>query len=219
MGIGENIKNLRKNAGMTQEQLAERVGVARTTITQWECGWTSPRMGKVKQLASVFGTTNAAIVADTGNAGLSSAQIAAGMPAAVPLTTLSRVRAGTADDELSVNHPAEEQLVELPASLLAAHPHAQAVIVECDCMDRVMPRGMAAVFDPDLAPENGQIVIVEVDHQGEDRKPLLRRWYQGGNTLMLVADSHTTYDDILLPVDAAINVLGTVFHTQSVGLL
>lgn len=36
MGIGKRIRELRKKAGMTQPQLAERVGVHETTIRRWE---------------------------------------------------------------------------------------------------------------------------------------------------------------------------------------
>lgn len=64
MGIAENIKRERINAGMTQEQLAERLDVARSTITQWETGWTQPRMGAVARLAEVFGMSVSEMVAD-----------------------------------------------------------------------------------------------------------------------------------------------------------
>lgn len=78
-------------------------------------------------------------------------------------------------------------------------------------MDRVIPQGQAAIYDPDLEPVNGQIVIVETEGYGL----LMRRWYKGGNTLMLVADSHVPYDDILISGDVPIRVLGTVIHAQS----
>jgi transcriptional regulator with XRE-family HTH domain len=38
MSIGENIKKFRENKNLTQEQLAEKVGVHRTLITQVERG-------------------------------------------------------------------------------------------------------------------------------------------------------------------------------------
>ena len=34
--IGENIKAIRKNKGMTQEELAIKLNVARQTISKWE---------------------------------------------------------------------------------------------------------------------------------------------------------------------------------------
>lgn len=48
MDINSNIRKLRKQAGLTQEELAEKLEVARSTITQWETGWSSPRMGMIQ---------------------------------------------------------------------------------------------------------------------------------------------------------------------------
>lgn len=38
MSVGTNIRRLRETAEMTQEQLAEKLDVARSTVTQWERG-------------------------------------------------------------------------------------------------------------------------------------------------------------------------------------
>ena len=38
MGLGKNIAKARKNASMTQEQLAEKLQVARQTVSKWEAG-------------------------------------------------------------------------------------------------------------------------------------------------------------------------------------
>lgn len=62
MDIASNIKRLRSERDWTQEQLAEKVGVTRPTITQWESGWSQPRMGKVEKLAEVFGVPKSEII-------------------------------------------------------------------------------------------------------------------------------------------------------------
>ncbi len=36
MTFAENLKMLRKQAGMSQEQLAEKLGVSRQAVTKWE---------------------------------------------------------------------------------------------------------------------------------------------------------------------------------------
>ena len=36
MTLGENIYNLRKKKGISQEQLGEQIGVTRQTISNWE---------------------------------------------------------------------------------------------------------------------------------------------------------------------------------------
>lgn len=53
--IGENIRIMREALGWSQERLADAVGVTRPCISQWESGFSAPRMGKVEKLAGVFG--------------------------------------------------------------------------------------------------------------------------------------------------------------------
>ena len=57
MGIASNIQETRMAAGMTQEQLAEAVGVSRQTVAKWESGDTSPDLEHAAVLADVLGTT------------------------------------------------------------------------------------------------------------------------------------------------------------------
>jgi len=52
--IGENIKALRERSGMSQEQLAARIGKTRSAVSQYESGKIIPRMGVIESIASVF---------------------------------------------------------------------------------------------------------------------------------------------------------------------
>ena len=54
MEIGKKIMELRKKNGFSQEELAERVGVARQTISKWELGETSPDLKQAKELSKIF---------------------------------------------------------------------------------------------------------------------------------------------------------------------
>jgi len=54
MEIGNKILNLRKKNNITQEQLAEKMNVARQTISKWELGETSPDLKQAKQLSKIF---------------------------------------------------------------------------------------------------------------------------------------------------------------------
>ena len=64
MAIADNIKRLRLKRDWTQEHLADLVGVTRSTVTQWETGWSQPRMGAVEKLAAAFGVSVADMVDD-----------------------------------------------------------------------------------------------------------------------------------------------------------
>lgn len=54
MEIGNKILELRKKCGFSQEQLAEKMEVARQTISKWELGETSPDIAQAKKLSSIF---------------------------------------------------------------------------------------------------------------------------------------------------------------------
>ena len=54
MEIGKKITELRKQKGLSQEELAEKVGVARQTISKWELGETSPDLKQAKELSKIF---------------------------------------------------------------------------------------------------------------------------------------------------------------------
>lgn len=57
MTLGERIKTLRTAAGMSQEKLAEQMGVSRQAVTKWERGQSAPSTEKLFQLAELFGTS------------------------------------------------------------------------------------------------------------------------------------------------------------------
>ena len=50
----DRLKKLRLLNGLTQDALAERLNVARTTVTMWETGEAKPRVDTLIQLARIF---------------------------------------------------------------------------------------------------------------------------------------------------------------------
>ncbi len=54
MNLGEKIGELRKSKGITQERLAEKIGVTRQTVSNWEGNVTVPDIGQALLLAKFF---------------------------------------------------------------------------------------------------------------------------------------------------------------------
>ena len=52
--LNENIKNLRKNKGLTQEEMAIRLNVVRQTVSKWEKGHSVPDAEMLVKLADIF---------------------------------------------------------------------------------------------------------------------------------------------------------------------
>ncbi len=54
MKFNEKLIKLRKSAGLSQEELGNRLDVARQTVSKWELGETTPEMDKLVELSNLF---------------------------------------------------------------------------------------------------------------------------------------------------------------------
>lgn len=66
MAIGENIKNLRLQHGLSQEELANIAGVSDGAVSSWEQNKSVPRMGAIQKMADYFGVQKSAIIEHVG---------------------------------------------------------------------------------------------------------------------------------------------------------
>lgn len=55
--FGDNLTELRKMHGMTQEELAAKLNVSRQTVSKWEMGESLPDIEKSMAIAELFGVT------------------------------------------------------------------------------------------------------------------------------------------------------------------
>ena len=54
MDLGNRIANLRKKNNLSQEELADKIGVTRQTISKWELNNTTPDIMQAKKISEVF---------------------------------------------------------------------------------------------------------------------------------------------------------------------
>lgn len=64
MHIAEKIKRLRKQKGVSQEELADKTGVSRQAVSKWEGGQSTPDIEKLVILSSYFGVTTDSLLKD-----------------------------------------------------------------------------------------------------------------------------------------------------------
>lgn len=57
MRLHEKIYELRKKEGLSQEALAEKLGVSRQSVSKWETGEATPEVSKLLSLSKLFGVT------------------------------------------------------------------------------------------------------------------------------------------------------------------
>ena len=62
--FGERLKKLRKKAGVTQEKLADLIGVHETTIRRWENQGDNPKLGEMKALAKALNVPESDLLND-----------------------------------------------------------------------------------------------------------------------------------------------------------
>ena len=217
MGIPENIDALLVKFDLKPESLARIAGVSTATVSRWRTGQTDNiRKANLDRICDQLELTPDDILSSS--AGLAAKEHGLCCPSAnvipvkasastVPLLTLGRVHAGELTDEEDA-----ERCVEVPASVLDGHPRAFALLVEGDCMDRVIPEGSHVLVDPDREPGNGSVAVVET----EGYMAVMRRWYRGSSNLMLCADSFSEHDDMVFgPEDGPVRVVGTVVWFQA----
>lgn len=218
MGVRENIIELRRRYGITQEELAKIAGVSRGAVSQWEGGFSEPRMGAIQKIADHYGLLKSNIIEDGGMLSIeynglnprigvpANAIPVRGTSAMVPVRVLGRTHAGESMDEHESDYEAE-----FPEGVVSRHPRCFALKVEGDCMNRRYPEGCHVLVDPDTEPSNGRAVVAEF----EDGRSVLRCYYRGQSSLMLTADSFSEYEDIILAGNDPVRLVGVVVWFQA----
>lgn len=182
MDLGKKIRAHRDELGLTQAELADKLGLTYSSVSQWESGRATPRTPILRQLADLFDTTVADLMGED-----ATETAISGTSRMVPLLGFAHM--GEPCDEGNL---ADE--VEVPASIADAHPRGFMVHAQGGCMDNRFPHDALLLVDPDMEPVNGQPVLAETSDYGA----VVRNYTRGRSTVMLTADSHSgEYDDIL----------------------
>lgn len=212
MSIRQNIIKLREQQNITQEELAKIAGVSRGAVSQWEGGFSEPRMGAIQKIADHFHILKSNLIEDNGMDNTSQSSLhkltAIGSTATLPLRTLGKVHAGVMDDDTIC----DDEDVQVPERVVLAYPDAFLLRVEGNCMDRVIPEGSHVVVVPHKEPTNGSIVVIHDDAY----EAIMRRYYKGSSALMLSPDSYEEeYQDIIVHDGQEITLIGVVVWWQA----
>lgn len=57
MNLGDHLFQARKKKGLSQENVAEKLGVSRQTVSKWELNETLPDIRQAKSMATLYGLT------------------------------------------------------------------------------------------------------------------------------------------------------------------
>ncbi len=203
-GFGERVRSLRESLGMTQDELAKRMGVTRPAVSAWEAGNSKPRLAKLEALADTLDTTPFYLLEGEGPREVESSPTSA----MVPMRVLGVTCMGGGDIDDS------EAVVEVPAGVARRHPGLFVVHGIGSCLNRRFPEDAALGVDPGMEPRSGDAVLVTDEARGS----VVRVYYRGGaGTVMLSADStEEGHEDIVIgPDDPPAQVRGVVVWWQA----
>lgn len=204
MDLGKKIRKHRNDLGFTQAELAEKLGLTYSSVSQWESGRAIPRTPVLRQLAELFDTTVADLM------GEASEPVRPNGAQYVTLPVLVAGHAGEFTDEFG-----PDEVADVPTSVLERvnDPDAYLMRVRGSCMNRRFADGENALLSPRCEPRNGDAVAAE--YNGE---MILRSYYRGASTLVLSPDSYEDgYTDIVFddPENADVSFRGVVKWHQA----
>lgn len=200
MDLGRTIRGLRSRAGLTQQEVADKLDVTRVAIGQWESNISMPRKKNLEALSDLFGVTVSDLMGEGAEIPLTGAPTGL-----VPLVATSHM--GEPEDDLE-----PERSVPVPQEVIDRHPRCFAVRAEGGCMDRRYPHDCIIVLDPNMEPRVGDAVMARFP----DGRSVVRAYMPGSSTLMLSPDSWSgEYEDIVIrPGDDPVELGGVAVWYQ-----
>lgn len=172
MTIGNNIKRLRAESGLTQDRLGELVGVTGKAVCSWELGLKTPRMPVIERLADLFGVSKTEIIEDVSSTPVS------------PITRvpiLGRVAAGSgclADDNL-------DGYENVPTDILSTEEEYILLNVKGDSMSPKIEEGDRLLIQLQPSVDSGSYAVVLID----DEDGVVKKVCYSKNRIELISEN------------------------------
>ena len=172
MTIGNNIKRLRAESGLTQDRLGELVGVTGKAVCSWELGLKTPRMPVIERLADLFGVSKTEIIEDAKSTPVS------------PITRvpiLGRVAAGSgclAGDNL-------DGYENVPTDILSTEEEYILLNVKGDSMSPKIEEGDRLLIQLQPSVDSGSYAVVLID----DEDGVVKKVCYSKNRIELISEN------------------------------
>lgn len=193
--IGDNIRFLRKQAGYSQGQIAQKLHIKQASVSNWESGKTAPDINNLNLLSEIFGVSINDLLSDKPRRELDSIRV---IRNAVPI--VGEIACGTpitAEQNI-------EGYGDIPEGV-----HADfALRCKGDSMEPTFRPGDLVLIRKQPEVENGQIAAVSIDGEAT-----LKHVYQQDGGLLLIADN-PSYSPVYVPLGSDREI---VIHGLAVG--
>ncbi len=209
MTIGEKIKALRKQTGLTQTELGAKLGVQKNAVSKWECGRVDDiPSSKIKAMAQLFGV-NASYLIDE------EARNDSKLPSSATPLDLSNLQRIPILGRIAAGMPiyAEQNIEGYTYTDLNGGAEYFALRVKGDSMDAAgIKDGYIVIVRRQETVEEGEIAVVLVDHENAT----LKRVYRTDSTITLMPQSSNPEHkpQIYNLADTHIDILGKVVKVE-----
>ena len=192
--IAEQIKSARKRLGISQTELAKKLGVGQSTVAMWETGKNNPEYGKLLALAEVLGMKISSLAGEAG-------------VARVPV--LGKVQAGIPREAVEEAVGYEELSEEI-----ARTGEFFALKIRGSSMEPRFIEGDTVIVRRQSSVDNGDIAIVLV---GDD-EATCKKFYRHNDGITLVS-LNPAFSPMFFPAEelenTKIEILGKVYELRA----
>ncbi len=211
--FGKILKKLRKTKGLNQEELAAVLGVRKTTISNYETGYSTPTGATMRQIADYFGVSLDIILPPKPTV---EDDLVGGKTASSPVLHEDGLLRAETEKTIPVFEKMYQSNVEISPSFTLKLPQSFigggnfcGLIVADDRMDRAgLPASAIVIVKEQPFADDGDLVAIAMG----DEPALLGRLFLSGNVATVVAESNNS---VHRPVsftlgDASAHILGKI---------
>lgn len=184
--LARRVKELREQRGWTQQDLAQKLHVARATVASWEIGKNEPSGEMLLKIAQVFDVSIDYLLGFTDDSTSPSKQL----PGAIDLRPIpvyngaNAGRTGGFPDAFQIL-----QWIMIPVK----RPGKFGVIIHGDSMEPDICDGDIVVVDPDMEIHNGDMALVIIEDEA-----FVKRLYRQDGAVVLHS-SNPKYPPFVIP--------------------
>ncbi len=201
--IGNRIKKFREQLGITQAELAKKIGVGATTIANYETAYSTPSIAKLKKLAAALGVNTAVFTTDAEfDERLFQQSVLSNIIPFYKITNMAGIIAR--DPVIRDGYMTAPSDVKCDTSSLLCTK-----LIDNSMANAGLPGGTYVTVDTNLTPCNRDIALAA---DMKDKRIIVRSCIFDGPMLTLMADGYGESNEMIQTsiYDSNIKLIGTV---------
>jgi len=163
--ISDRIASKMRELNLRSRDIVAGTGASKSTVSQWVNGGNNPSATHIPKLAKLLNVTETWLI----NGGSYSQRSNSSEIDQRPMQKIPLVSLSQAGDWRNLMNQTNEFSEWTPVTDDVS-PHAFSVEMDNDSMTGLIPEGAIVIFDPDLTPRSGQIVLANIGNTAVIKK-------------------------------------------------